>query len=889
MSRFINPIPQFILSNGDLAAGGTLTFYESGTDIKLPIYSDVNETIQISNPVTLGGRGEVPNVFFTASARCVFADANGDQIFDVDPVNSDQGQGEFEQWNSNIIYEKNDIVFGIDGKIYISIANQNQGNDPTLDAGDNLFWAGVFIPNVWNSNVSYNTNDVVFSAGELFRSLIADNVGNDPQTDLGGNWKSIANAQFVDYDNASSGLVAVTAQGAIDEIINIINNLPSSVIYRGQLDISAGDSALPSNPQNGDLYVIAVAGSITVSVANNAPSLVAVSRGEQIIYNGDTGNWDLIAQVTQASSVSYNNAASGLAAGDVQTAIDLLDAKADTAESNISQNAGDISSLEGRATSLEAFEAQAGTAYTADVQTNQLDTSAGALMAVGAFGLGDTNDLPTWPQTSLNNLTGVGAGIYRAIFGTSDTPDGSNFWVVWYSGFRVASSIQATQIAVRTDNTGVMYFRSSSGGTAANPTWSPWKQVLTVGDFGLGNDGSITPEIANANANLLEATGFYAISSVSANFPSGVISGVLISSVRNVNSAAQLFFQTGSTKTYIRTKQGGVWTSWAELWTSDNLVKTTAYNDNTDLRVPVFRTTGGILGLGNEGNMPSMGDFNGLKPTGFWGTNGGEANSPILSSIVNVLNMRKAGSVQTQFALRASTGSDIRGWIRGTDNGTTYTNWAELWTSENLPISVSGNNVTFPANVNLSDTFRVYWGNSQDFEIRHDGANSYLDNDTGNLFIRNTASGQNVIVRSQNDIRFEEGTGGRYATINSSGIFEGANVRVYSPNNPNVASRYSQNVNRTATRQARVTYEEMRSGNNQTLTIDVSTFGTLDRLVVIKSRTSGTLTIVPDNGTDQFFYPDNSFDSVATIRDGVAATFTFLRINSFQWSVGIMG
>ena len=347
MSRFTNPIPQFILENGDLAAGGTLSLYESGTNVLLSIYADVNESTPIANPVTLGSRGEVPNIFYSLSARAVVDDAAGNQIFDVDPVGGTTASGAYQIWDSNVVYSVNDIVFGSNSEPYISLTNQNEGNDPTLDAGNNQFWTELLEIKYWNAQEIYAVNSLTFESGVIYRSTIASNAGNQPSTDGANNWVSIADAAVVVYDNTSSGLLAVTGQSAIDEIVALINNLPSSVVYRGQLDVSAGNSALPAAPQNGDLYVIAVGGTITVSTAGATPVLTVVNVGEQIIYNGDDSQWDLISSVQQAATVSYNNAASGLSATNVQNAIDEVEGRVDTAATNIANNDNDIATNAG--------------------------------------------------------------------------------------------------------------------------------------------------------------------------------------------------------------------------------------------------------------------------------------------------------------------------------------------------------------------------------------------------------------------------------------------------------------------------------------------------------------------------------------------------------------
>jgi hypothetical protein len=324
MSRFTNPIPQYDNNTGDLLAGGKLYFYKSGTNTLISIYSNDDETTLIANPVILDAAGRVPNIFYTGTARCVLTDSNDVQIWDVDPVGGENQFGNFSGWNNDTTYNINEFVVGSDGKFYRSLQSGNQGNDPISSPQNNTFWEEVRFRNIWNSSITYQLNDFVQDGDRFYLSKISNNLGNDPSAGTGVNWVDFGDATRLPYDNTISGLTSVNVKAAIDELKNLLDNLPSSVVYRGQLDVSAGDSALPGSPTNGDLYFISVGGTITVSTAGGAPTPTAVNVGDQIIYNGTLSQWDLSPAVDQAVSISYDNTTSGLSSTNVQTAIDEL-------------------------------------------------------------------------------------------------------------------------------------------------------------------------------------------------------------------------------------------------------------------------------------------------------------------------------------------------------------------------------------------------------------------------------------------------------------------------------------------------------------------------------------------------------------------------------------
>jgi len=324
MSRFLNPIPQYAKANGDLLAGGTITFYASGTDTLLPIFGDVNEEISIANPVFLGDRGQVPNIFFSASARAVLADAEGVQIFDVDPISAESGTAAFEIWQSNLVYSLNNLVFGADGQPYISLRGGNQGNDPTVTPDSNQNWSQLNQIRVWNADELYGIDILVIEDGTLYKSANASNINNRPSTDNGSNWQAITAANGLTFDNTVSGLSATDVQAAIDEINSILEGSGRALNYEGSLDLTTGDPALPVAPSAGDTYTVSTGGTITVSRNGNPATSQVVNAGETIVYNGTEMRWDVVPSANAAVAISYSNINSQLASQNVQAAIDEL-------------------------------------------------------------------------------------------------------------------------------------------------------------------------------------------------------------------------------------------------------------------------------------------------------------------------------------------------------------------------------------------------------------------------------------------------------------------------------------------------------------------------------------------------------------------------------------
>jgi len=178
LSRFISPIT-------NIKANSTLNFFKSGTNSRLITYKDQFETIENVIDVEADSFGNLPNIFFSGSAKVLFFDEFGQQYASRDPVGGEKELGSFVLWDTVVEYDKNNIVVGSDGKFYISLSNGNIGNNPTTDATKWKEWPPI---TRWNTNVTYIIGEVVQSStGNLWKALTAT-AGNDPEADNGTNW-----------------------------------------------------------------------------------------------------------------------------------------------------------------------------------------------------------------------------------------------------------------------------------------------------------------------------------------------------------------------------------------------------------------------------------------------------------------------------------------------------------------------------------------------------------------------------------------------------------------------------------------------------------------------------------------------------------------------------
>ena len=115
MTRFVSPIT-------DLKPLGSVQFFESGTNTYKITYKDDLETIPNDLSIPVNANGNLPNIFFSGSAKVIYIDEFDVQYAARDPVGEDVGLGNFTTWSDVVSYDINDIVKGSNGRFYASLA-----------------------------------------------------------------------------------------------------------------------------------------------------------------------------------------------------------------------------------------------------------------------------------------------------------------------------------------------------------------------------------------------------------------------------------------------------------------------------------------------------------------------------------------------------------------------------------------------------------------------------------------------------------------------------------------------------------------------------------------------------------------------------------------------
>jgi hypothetical protein len=235
-NRFNNPVPQYLDNSGNVLAGGKLYLYESASNTFKTLFNASNKQTQIANPVVFDASGRTPEIFFEGTARAILTNSDDVQIWDRDPVNSENLQVNLSLWSAAIAYEQFDFVRGSDGNYYQSKTNDNLNNDPTISPNNDPNWEQIFFNEVWNNQTNYSADDLVWDDAIQYRSLVDGNIGNEPSTSTSqweltvppppelknSDWEAVQTSSFTlvkgnKYPiDASAGAVDATLPGTLE-------------------------------------------------------------------------------------------------------------------------------------------------------------------------------------------------------------------------------------------------------------------------------------------------------------------------------------------------------------------------------------------------------------------------------------------------------------------------------------------------------------------------------------------------------------------------------------------------------------------------------------------------------------------------------------------------
>lgn len=251
-------------------------------------------------------------------------------------------------------------------------------------------------------------------------------------------------------------------------------------------------------------------------------------------------------------------------------------------------------------------------------QQSIYSNAAGRLLKVGSFGLGaDTMAFDGLGFTDLNQYIVTGNYYINTASTVTNLPAGAANGILVVNGATTNFTVQTYTYWTGT-NAGLRYTRVRNNGT-----WTAWRRLQAVGEFGIGAVGNIN--ITDANALL--TGGLYSVGNTWTGSPfasgdSRNFGTLQVNMWADSTAATQIFMSVNADLMYWRRRSGSAWGGWIEVFNGSTAPASLTFQ-NSFFDVNTLRyvrhgkmvTISGILG--HAGAWPQSGAVIANIPAGF--------------------------------------------------------------------------------------------------------------------------------------------------------------------------------------------------------------------------------------------------------------------------------